>query len=322
MRTLARRFPFLFYYVAALAIAVSVMVIYAALVALDPTRASMMATMFQWVESHRLYSNAFTIARFAGSTGTWSALLILVFAVAPTVAACLTVASRDGTAGLRRWAARLKPAGSGVSAVQAGRTYALLAVVYGVGLAWYLWLTWRYGTPAEFSRVWATLGGSLPAVLAVAAIGPFLDEGGLLEEMGWRGYALPLFQERMSPLSAAVVLGLLWGAWHLPREVLQLGGVSLSGWLGGQGMFALLTVSLSIVIAYFVNRTGGSVLPAIIIHGGTNVWSKAASGQAHAMFHTDVRTWIVVAGALAVVGCAGRNLGRTPVAAAAGTSST
>ena len=156
MRSLARRFPFLFYYLLALAIAVGVMVVYGVLLALDQTRASMLPTMFKWLESHQLYTNALNIARFAWSTGAWPVLLILVFAVAPTVAACLTVASRDGAAGLRRWAARLKPVGSGVSSAQAGRAYALLATIYAGGLAWYLWLTWRYGTPTAFSQVWTT----------------------------------------------------------------------------------------------------------------------------------------------------------------------
>jgi membrane protease YdiL (CAAX protease family) len=131
--------------------------------------------------------------------------------------------------------------------------------------------------------------------------------------MGWRGYAMPLFQQRMSPIASAVALGVLWAVWHLPREVpTLLGGGPLSGWLAGQGVFVLLCVSISIVIAYFVNRTGGSVLPAIIVHGGTNVWTKAAARQAYAMFHIDTRVWIVVALAVLIVAVAGRNLGHVP----------
>ncbi|MEW5983046.1 MAG: CPBP family intramembrane glutamic endopeptidase [Acidobacteriota bacterium] len=311
MRSLARRFPLAFYYAVALMLASAVMAAYGALLATDPDRASLLTTMFQWLARHQLYATALNIARFAWSTGSWSSLLILVFAVAPSVAACLTVMLRDGRPGIRGWAARLRPVGPDVPVAQAIRAYVVLAVVYGVGLTWHLWLTMRYASPAAFSEVWHTMGGSLPAVLALAVAGPFLDEGGLLEEMGWRGFALPLCQQRMSGLTAAIVVGLLWYAWHLPREIpTLLGRTSLPSWLAGQAVFALLTVSLSVAIAYFVNRTGGSVLPGIILHGGTNVWSKAASAQASEMFHTDMRTWITVALAVVILGAAGRGLGR------------
>lgn len=39
---------------------------------------------------------------------------------------------------------------------------------------------------------------------------------GLLEEIGWTGYAFPKMCGKMSPLSAGILLGLLWGFWHFP----------------------------------------------------------------------------------------------------------
>lgn len=39
---------------------------------------------------------------------------------------------------------------------------------------------------------------------------------GLLEEIGWTGYAFPKMCRNMSPVTAAMLLGLLWGSWHLP----------------------------------------------------------------------------------------------------------
>ncbi|MCR8725086.1 CPBP family glutamic-type intramembrane protease [Frigidibacter sp. ROC022] len=40
--------------------------------------------------------------------------------------------------------------------------------------------------------------------------------GPLPEEIGWRGYGLDALLARVSPLAAAGLLGLGWGAWHLP----------------------------------------------------------------------------------------------------------
>jgi len=39
---------------------------------------------------------------------------------------------------------------------------------------------------------------------------------GFLEEIGWTGYAFPKMCGKLSPFGAAIVLGLLWGFWHLP----------------------------------------------------------------------------------------------------------
>jgi membrane protease YdiL (CAAX protease family) len=39
---------------------------------------------------------------------------------------------------------------------------------------------------------------------------------GLLEEIGWTGYAFPKMSKQRSPLLASVWLGLAWGLWHLP----------------------------------------------------------------------------------------------------------
>jgi uncharacterized protein len=36
------------------------------------------------------------------------------------------------------------------------------------------------------------------------------------EEIGWRGYALPLMLEKFGLAMASILLGIIWAAWHLP----------------------------------------------------------------------------------------------------------
>ena len=96
----------------------------------------------------------------------------------------------------------------------------------------------------------------------------FLDIGGVTEETGWRGFALPILQARMTLLAATVIVGLMWGVWHFPARPDILSGAY--GLLGGALLLGILLVRLvvlSIVMTYFYNRVGGSTLIAISMHG-------------------------------------------------------
>ena len=83
----------------------------------------------------------------------------------------------------------------------------------------------------------------------------------LLEELGWRGFALPRLQERMAALPAAVVLGVIWGLWHLPL------------WIGDGTVvpYGLAMIVLhSILITAVFNGTG-SLLLAMVFHASLAV---------------------------------------------------
>lgn len=75
----------------------------------------------------------------------------------------------------------------------------------------------------EIQPVLAALGGgsvrysppaSLHLLFAFFLLNIVLFGG--IEEFGWRGFLQPQFQERMSVLTASLVVGVLWWAWHLP----------------------------------------------------------------------------------------------------------
>lgn len=91
------------------------------------------------------------------------------------------------------------------------------------------------------------LGGEVPAYVGTFLLVAFL--GGGQEEPGWRGFALDRFQARHSPVRATLLLGLVWGAWHLP--LYGLGFV-------GPMMFAFY-------YTWLYNRTG-SVLLCLLLH--------------------------------------------------------
>jgi membrane protease YdiL (CAAX protease family) len=87
------------------------------------------------------------------------------------------------------------------------------------------------------------------------------------EELGWRGYALPLLLEKRSAVSASLILGLIWGVWHLPTFVIP--GTPQYGL--PFAAFVLLTIEYSILMTWVFLHTHGSVLIATLFHGAINL---------------------------------------------------
>jgi membrane protease YdiL (CAAX protease family) len=104
-----------------------------------------------------------------------------------------------------------------------------------------------------------------PALLQILTLfGPNLLGGPLGEEAGWRGYALPRLQRRFDPPTASLVLGFLWANWHLPLLLAHV--YNVTWW-----QFVAVTMAASILLSLAFNKSGGSTLCAIIVHGVYNV---------------------------------------------------
>ena len=112
------------------------------------------------------------------------------------------------------------------------------------------------------------------------------------EEIGWRGYALPRLQANRSALTASVILGLLWGLWHLPRD-LALGQFSFWSLLG--------IVAVAILFTWVYNNTGGSLLLALLFHTSISVTGLFLSTVDPPLLSLAL-AWIVVGAVIAVAG--------------------
>lgn len=107
---------------------------------------------------------------------------------------------------------------------------------------------------------------TLPGTLLIAM---FLDAGAVLEENGWRGYALPLLLRRRSPLTASLLLGLGWAAWHYPVKYNSVTDYGVGG-VAYLATFSLKIMLLTVVMTYFWQRSGQSTVAAIAMHGLSN----------------------------------------------------
>ncbi|MGQ3228000.1 MAG: CPBP family glutamic-type intramembrane protease [Blastomonas fulva] len=294
------------FYLLALLIASLVMVWTVYRFTTDPASAGMLGEMVTGIYASGQYINIASMLPHALARP--DLLGVFIFAAAPSISAVI-VAARGGGGGLEVLAGRLRPVGANTTRRRAIAVYCGMLAVYAAGFAAYDFVA---GPGTTITDRLAMFGGS---VLLGAAVGLLMDEGGTLEELGWRGFAWPLLQAAMKhPLRAAMLLGTLHWAWHLPREVLTLlGGVDPGSFLLTQGVFWALCLALAVVAGYCVNLAGGSVLPAVLVHGGTNLWSKALSDHVAPSFGLiDLRTLILFMLALVIALCAGRQLGRLP----------
>lgn len=124
------------------------------------------------------------------------------------------------------------------------------------------------------------------ALVAVLFMMLFL---GPIEEFGWRGVAQPILQRHMAPIWAGIVIGTVWGIWHLPAFFLS--GTVFAGW--NFLPFFVGNITLAVLITPIFNRSGGSLLWPMLFH-----W------QLINPFWPDAQpydTWILVVVAVAVV---------------------
>lgn len=89
------------------------------------------------------------------------------------------------------------------------------------------------------------------------------------EELGWRGYALPLLLRRSHPAVASLVLGVVWGVWHLPLAWLP----ELAAGIVHIPLLAFLIdiVAASMLYTWAFRGSGGSLLIILLLHVANNV---------------------------------------------------
>lgn len=104
-----------------------------------------------------------------------------------------------------------------------------------------------------------------PWLVAIPYFFFILFLGGGMEEFGWRGYAQQPLQERFGIVKASILIGLVWGVWHLPLWAFPEGQ-------GGYSAVAFIvqTVFVSIVYGLLYNASGQKLTIALVFHAMYN----------------------------------------------------
>jgi membrane protease YdiL (CAAX protease family) len=76
------------------------------------------------------------------------------------------------------------------------------------------------------------------------------------EEIGWRGFLLPHLQKKHSPFSSSIIVGILWGAWHL----------NFTGGLFGFILYTITIIEMSVLMTWLFNRTKGNLFLMTMWH--------------------------------------------------------
>ena len=210
---------------------------------------------------------------FGELTGQHPLFFLAVYA--PAIAAFSVIMHYGGSEGLRRYLSRL--------------------LLWRCSLAWYAFLI--FGIPLLYLFGSALKGNilevrfpfssfqSLIVALALTAI------KGPVEEFGWRGLALPLLQRKFAPIWAGLILGVIWGFWHLPAFLLS--GTPQSAW--SFTPFFAGSVAVSVIVTPLFNASHGSILLPALFHFQLNnpIWPDAQPYDTFAFAATAiVVVWI------------------------------
>ncbi len=189
----------------------------------------------------------------------YSMVVVIIGAFAPLLAAITLIARDEGRKGLKSFFSRaldfrIKPIYLALALVLPLVIHLIahyLSIALGLDVAQTLF-------PAEISVA--------PVILAIPYFFLMLVIGGGQEEFGWRGYAQEPLQEKIGVIPASLVIGVIWGIWHLPLWYMAGDMHSAYSFIA----FVMMTTSISLMYAWLYNSSGKKLVVVLFFHAMNN----------------------------------------------------
>jgi membrane protease YdiL (CAAX protease family) len=102
----------------------------------------------------------------------------------------------------------------------------------------------------------AQIGSSLMPIILIIIV------GGIGEEIGWRSFLQTTLEKRLSVLISSIIVGTMWGLWHIDRWGLGITFMSV---------MVLQTISNSIIMAVLLKDTKNSIIISTMYHASFNI---------------------------------------------------
>lgn len=90
--------------------------------------------------------------------------------------------------------------------------------------------------------------------------------GPLGEELGWRAFLYPVVRDKYGWIASALFVGVIWAFWHAPLWFLESPQSKIPFWA-----FAVIVISLSILMSMIYNHSQSSILFIVLLHFTFNI---------------------------------------------------
>jgi membrane protease YdiL (CAAX protease family) len=231
-----------------------------------------MRTVEAWIERHPAlayfmltfaisWGGILVIAGPSGILGTKEEferlfpIAVPVMVLGPSVSGILLTAVVAGRPGLREFRSRL--------------------VAWRVGVRWYA--AAMLTAPLYFTAAMLALSTVsrefLPGILTVHDKASFVVRGlavalvaGIVEELGWTGFAVPTLRRRLSAMTTGLVVGLVWGLWHVLPKIWGAAAHDLVAYMPADLLCAVVGLTGYRILMVWVYDRTASLLVAIFMH--------------------------------------------------------
>jgi len=139
----------------------------------------------------------------------------------------------------------------------------------------------------------------------IFGVGWGLIGGGLFEETGWTGFAVPQLRKQYSILSTGLIVGILWGIWHLMiafwASKYLTGADSWTMFVAGFIAFYLLALPAYRVLLVLVYDLTGNLPVIMLMHAffsaSTLIFQPSSTGEIAFIWNLviGIILWIVIA---------------------------